>query len=207
MTPWRFKCTRFRKGILDYSLECITLLQNDFFKQRYIKFNVTIPGQDRIDPNTYMCRSFFTGYICVLRVKGSCALNINWMIEANCHVFLGWPYVLFVFWLFVILVISRFGFEGWIWVLIACKSVYLFNFGKTFLTDLCWLYTFEDVIQPLQKQLKWTCSHVCCMHSMLFSSTLYDIHGKTVLFRTCLIKLFRPNIIIYLVARDVPLTN
>ena len=25
----------------------------------------------------------------------------------------------FVFWLFVILVISRFGFKGWIWVLIA----------------------------------------------------------------------------------------
>ena len=58
-----FKCTRFRKGILDYSLECITLLQNDFFKQRYITFNVTIPGQDRIDPNTYLCRTFFTGYI------------------------------------------------------------------------------------------------------------------------------------------------
>ena len=32
---------------------------------------------------------------------------------------LGWPYVLFVFWLFVILVMTRFGFEGWIWVLIA----------------------------------------------------------------------------------------
>ena len=59
----RFKCTWFRKGILDYRLECITLLQNDFFKQRYITFNVTIPGQDRIDPNTYLCRTFFTGYI------------------------------------------------------------------------------------------------------------------------------------------------
>ena len=32
---------------------------------------------------------------------------------------LGLPYVVFVFRLFVILVISRFGFEGWIWVLIA----------------------------------------------------------------------------------------
>ena len=63
MTPRRFKFTRFRKGILDYSLECITLLQNDFFKQLYITFNITIPGQDRIDPNTYLCRTFFTGYI------------------------------------------------------------------------------------------------------------------------------------------------
>ena len=32
---------------------------------------------------------------------------------------LGWPYVLVLFFLFVILVISRFGFEGWIRVLIA----------------------------------------------------------------------------------------
>ena len=63
MTPRRFKCTRFRKGILDYSLECITLLQNDFFKQRYITFNVTIPGQDRIDPNTYLCRTFLLGIV------------------------------------------------------------------------------------------------------------------------------------------------
>ena len=32
---------------------------------------------------------------------------------------LGFPYVLFVFLLFVMEVIFRFGFEGWIWVLIA----------------------------------------------------------------------------------------
>ena len=32
---------------------------------------------------------------------------------------LRWSYVLCVFRLFVILVISRFGFDGWIWVLIA----------------------------------------------------------------------------------------
>ena len=63
MTPRRLKCTRFPKGILDFSLECITLLQNDFFKQRYITFNVTIPGQDIIDPNTHRCRTFLTGYI------------------------------------------------------------------------------------------------------------------------------------------------
>ena len=63
MTPRRFTCTQFRKGILDYSLECITLLQNDFFKQRYMTYNVTIPGQDTIDPNTYLCRTFFTEYI------------------------------------------------------------------------------------------------------------------------------------------------
>ena len=49
-------------GILDFSLECITLLQNDFFKQGFITLNVTIPGQDRIDPNTHLSRTFFTGY-------------------------------------------------------------------------------------------------------------------------------------------------
>ena len=62
MTPRPFKCTRFRKGILDFRLECITLLKNDFFKQRYKTFNVTILGQDRIDPKTHLCRTFFTGY-------------------------------------------------------------------------------------------------------------------------------------------------
>ena len=40
------------------------------------------------------------------------------------------PYVFFVFWLFVILVISRFGFEGLFWVLIAS------------VLDLCILLTF-----------------------------------------------------------------
>ena len=38
----------------------------------------------------------------------------------------------FVFLLFVILVISRFGFEGWIWVLIASVP------------DLCILFTFFE---------------------------------------------------------------
>ena len=32
---------------------------------------------------------------------------------------LCWTYVIFVFWIFIILVISRFGFEEWSWVLIA----------------------------------------------------------------------------------------
>ena len=65
MTPRCFKCTRFRKGILDFSLKCIQLLQNDFFKQRYITFNATIPGQDRINPNTHLCRTLFAGYTCI----------------------------------------------------------------------------------------------------------------------------------------------
>ena len=39
-------------------------------------------------------------------------VNITVIIK-GCHMFS------FVFWLFVILVISHFGFEGWIWVLIA----------------------------------------------------------------------------------------
>ena len=64
-TPRRFKCTRFRKGTLDFSLECIQLLQNDFLKQWYITSNATIPGQHRIYPNTHLCRTFFAGYICI----------------------------------------------------------------------------------------------------------------------------------------------
>ena len=75
MTPRCFKCTGFRKGNLDYCLECITLLQNDFFNLRYITFNVTIPGQDRIDPNTYLCRTFFTGYINIGQPAGSKKFN------------------------------------------------------------------------------------------------------------------------------------
>ena len=51
---------------LDFSLECIQLLQNDFFKQRYITLNAAISGQDRIYPNTDLCRTFFAGYIFVL---------------------------------------------------------------------------------------------------------------------------------------------
>ena len=47
-TPRRFECTQFRKGTLDFNLECSKLMQNDFFKQRYIIFNSTIPSQDRI---------------------------------------------------------------------------------------------------------------------------------------------------------------
>ena len=61
VTPRRFKCTWFRKGILGFSLECTTLLQSDFFKQGYIPLNVTIPGQGTIDPNTHLCRTFLLG--------------------------------------------------------------------------------------------------------------------------------------------------
>ena len=69
MTLENFKCTQFRKGTLDFSLECIQLLQNDFFTQRYITFNAIISGQDRIYLNTHLCRTFqsFAGYI--LHVK------------------------------------------------------------------------------------------------------------------------------------------
>ena len=63
MTPRRFKCSKFREGTLDFSLEGIKLLHNDFFKQRYITINAIIPGQDRIYPNTHVCRTFFAGYI------------------------------------------------------------------------------------------------------------------------------------------------
>ena len=69
MTPRCFKCTQFRKGTLEYSLEGIQLLQNNFFKQRSVTFNATISGHDRIHPNTQLCRTFFTGYIYVLGKK------------------------------------------------------------------------------------------------------------------------------------------
>ena len=52
---------------------------------------------------------------------------------------LGWPYVLFVFCLFVILVISRFGFKGWIGVLIASVP------------GLCILFTFKHRQQLLRE--------------------------------------------------------
>ena len=58
MTPRRFKCSQFRKGILDFNFECIRLLQNDFCKQRYITLNATISAQDRIYPKTHLCRTF-----------------------------------------------------------------------------------------------------------------------------------------------------
>ena len=48
---------------LDYNFECTKLLQNDFRKQRYITLNATIPGQDRINPKTHLCRTFFVEYI------------------------------------------------------------------------------------------------------------------------------------------------
>ena len=47
---------------------------------------------------------------------------------------LGWLYVLFVVWLIVISVISRFDFKGWIWVLIASVP------------DLCIHFTFYEVV-------------------------------------------------------------
>ena len=61
MIPRHYKCTQFCKGTLDFSLEYIKLLQNDIFKQQFITFNATIPGQDRIYPNTHLCRTFLLG--------------------------------------------------------------------------------------------------------------------------------------------------
>ena len=72
MTPICFKCTQFCKEALDFSLECIQFLQNDFFKQRYtcITFNAIISDQDRIHPNTHLCRTFLLGiYIHWANVK------------------------------------------------------------------------------------------------------------------------------------------
>ena len=63
MTPRRFKYTQFCDGTLDFSLECIRLLQKDLFKQGYITFNATVLGQEEIYPNTHLRRTFFAGYI------------------------------------------------------------------------------------------------------------------------------------------------
>ena len=63
VTPKRLKCMQFRKGSLDFSLECIQMLQNDFSKQRYITLNATVPGQDKIYPNTHLCRNFLLGIL------------------------------------------------------------------------------------------------------------------------------------------------
>ena len=49
------------------------------------------------------------------------------LLDDSCSI--GCPHVLFVFLLFVVLVISRFGFEVWSWVLIASVP------------DLCILFT------------------------------------------------------------------
>ena len=58
---------------MNFSLECTQLLQNDFFKQRYITLNAIIPGQDRIYPNTNLCRTFLLGiYIKADVDKGKC---------------------------------------------------------------------------------------------------------------------------------------
>ena len=63
MTPRCFKCSQFRKGTLDFKFECTKLLQNDFCKQLYITLNATIPGHDRILPETHLCRTFFAEYM------------------------------------------------------------------------------------------------------------------------------------------------
>ena len=39
-----FKCIQLCKGILDFKLDCIKLLQNDFSIQQYITLNATYPG-------------------------------------------------------------------------------------------------------------------------------------------------------------------
>ena len=48
---------------MNFNLECTQLLQNDFFKQRYITFNAIIPGQDRFT-RTPTCAELFLLGIC-----------------------------------------------------------------------------------------------------------------------------------------------
>ena len=88
---------------------------------------------------------FYLGFVCCVLIRGP---DIRWaftgplvlwflvrfrllcghLLGYSCS--LGWPYVLFVLLLFVLLVITGFDFEGWIWVLIASVP------------DLCILFTF-----------------------------------------------------------------
>ena len=62
---------------------------------------------------------------------------------------LGLPYVLIIFSLLVILVISRFAFEGWIWVLIASVP------------GLCILFTFttDDMSRVVRKPAFCICEN------------------------------------------------
>ena len=59
----RFQCLQFRKETLDFSLEYNQMLENDFYKQQYITFNATIPGQDRMYPKIHLCRTFCWVYL------------------------------------------------------------------------------------------------------------------------------------------------
>ena len=59
MTPRRFKCTQFRNGTLDFILECMNCCK--MISVKYITFNAIIPGQDRIYPNTHLCRTSLLG--------------------------------------------------------------------------------------------------------------------------------------------------
>ena len=62
VTPWPFKCVAFHWWDTDFSFEFIKLLQNNFSKQRCITLKASIPGKDRIDQNSQVCRTFFAGY-------------------------------------------------------------------------------------------------------------------------------------------------
>ena len=61
-------------------------------------------------------------YVCMFLVRST--LLRGHLLGKNCP--LGLPYVLFVSCLFVILVISRFGFEGWIFT--ALQGTHFYSF-------------------------------------------------------------------------------
>ena len=65
----------------------------------------------------FWCQSFgdVSPYVCSL------CFNLVWVAETT-----FWPFVLIVFCLLVILVICQFGFESWIWFLIAPVPVHCF---------------------------------------------------------------------------------
>ena len=60
----------------------------------------------------FLILSILRGFLQACRFLVQYGLLSGRLLGGGCS--LGWPCVLFVFWLFVALVVSRFGFGGWI---------------------------------------------------------------------------------------------
>ena len=55
---WLYILSKKSSAQMDFRVHPV-LARNVFFKQQYITFNATIPGQDRIYPNTYFCTVYY----------------------------------------------------------------------------------------------------------------------------------------------------
>ena len=71
---------------------------------------------------------------------------------------LGWPYVLFfIFWRLVILFISNFGFEAWIWALIQSLVIaYFLSFNLIMVEGYGALFSCTAVVQALDSMTELT---------------------------------------------------